>query len=212
MNFTQFFWFSFEWPLYIHRVRINYRRISSRHNLSSKCRKIMKFVSITHSECSIWNGPTVATAISWEKRKPALEGNGCLTFCTWPPPSPDPTVCDFFLRGFIKDNVYVPPLPKTLPELRERINTAIGNVTQDMLERVWREWEYRLDICHVTRGAHIECIWGHYETANIPLSNGSNIMHFCSVFVKIWVAKSSNNLYAPCRQITDEDQIYLLRN
>jgi hypothetical protein len=47
--------------------------------------------------------------------------------------------CDFFLWRFVKDNVYVPPLPKTLPELRERINTAIGNVTQDKLERVWRE-------------------------------------------------------------------------
>ena len=22
----------------------------------------------------------------------------------------------------------------------------------------WREWEHRLDICRVTRGAHIECI------------------------------------------------------
>ena len=45
----------------------------------------------------------------------------------------DLTVCDFFVWGFVKDNVYVPPLPKTLPELRERINTAIRNVTQDML-------------------------------------------------------------------------------
>jgi len=80
------------------------------------------------------------------------------TFCTWPPRSPDLTVCDFFLWGFIKDNVYVPPLPKTLPELRKRINTAIENVTQDMLERVWREWEYRLDICHDTHGVHIKCI------------------------------------------------------
>ena len=80
------------------------------------------------------------------------------TFCTWPPQSPDLTVCDFFLWGFVKYNVHVPPLPKTVLELRERINTAIGNVTQDMLERVWREWEYRLDICRVTRGSHIECI------------------------------------------------------
>jgi len=74
------------------------------------------------------------------------------TFCTWPPWSPDLTMCDFFLWGFVKDNDYVPPLPKTLPELLERINTAIGNVTQDMRERVWREWEYGLDICCVTRG------------------------------------------------------------
>ena len=80
------------------------------------------------------------------------------TFGTWPPRSPDLTVCDFFLWGFVKDDVYVPPLPKTLPELRQGINTVIGNVTQDMLERAWREWEYRLDICRVTGGAHIECI------------------------------------------------------
>ena len=115
----------------------------------------MEFVSITHSERNIWDGPLVATAISREKRKPVLEGNGCLT---WPPRSPDLTVCDFFLLGSIKDNVYVPPLPKTLRELRQRIDIAIGNVTQDKLEKVWREWGYRLDICRVTRGAHIECI------------------------------------------------------
>jgi len=30
-------------------VSINYRRILLRHNLSRKCRKIVKFVSITHS-------------------------------------------------------------------------------------------------------------------------------------------------------------------
>ena len=142
----------------IYRVHINYRRISLHHNLSRKYRKIVKFVLITHSERNIWNGPIVDTAISWEKRKSVFEGNGCLTFCTWPPRSPDLTVCDFFLRGFVKDNVYVPPLPKTLPELRGRINTATGNVAQDMLERVWREWEYRLDICRVTRGAHVECV------------------------------------------------------
>jgi len=57
-----------------YRVRINYRRISLRHNLSRKCRQIVKFVSITHSECNIWNGPIAATAISREKRKPVLEG------------------------------------------------------------------------------------------------------------------------------------------
>ena len=55
--------------------------------------------------------------------------------CTWPPRSLELTVCDFFLWGFVKDNVYVPPLPKTLSGLRESINTATGNVTQDTLER-----------------------------------------------------------------------------
>jgi hypothetical protein len=63
----------------LYRVCINYRRISLHHNLSRKCRKIVKFVSITHSERDIWNGPIIATAISREKRKLVLEGNGCLT-------------------------------------------------------------------------------------------------------------------------------------
>jgi hypothetical protein len=62
-----------------YRVRINYRRISLRRNLSRKCRKIVKFMFVTHSERNIWNGAIDATAISREKRKPVLEGNGCLT-------------------------------------------------------------------------------------------------------------------------------------
>jgi hypothetical protein len=63
----------------IQRMRINYRRISLRHNLSKKCYKIVKFMSITHSERNIWNGSLVATAIPREKRKLVLEGNGCCT-------------------------------------------------------------------------------------------------------------------------------------
>ena len=63
-----------------YRMRINYRRISLLHNLSRKCRKIVKFVSITRSERNVWNGPIVATAISREKRKLLLEGTGCFTY------------------------------------------------------------------------------------------------------------------------------------
>jgi hypothetical protein len=45
-----------------YRVCINYRRISLRHNLSTKCRKIVKFMSVIHSERDIWYGLMVATA------------------------------------------------------------------------------------------------------------------------------------------------------
>ena len=33
---------------------------------------------------------------------------------------------------------------------------ALETVTQDMLQRVWQELDYRLDVCRVTGGAHIE--------------------------------------------------------
>jgi hypothetical protein len=59
---------------------INYRRISLRRTLSRKCRKIVKFVSITHSKRNIWNGPIVAIAISREKRKLVLELRSILKF------------------------------------------------------------------------------------------------------------------------------------
>ena len=35
----------------------------------------------------------------------------------WPPQSPDLTPCDFFLWGYIKDHVFVPPMPCDLPQL-----------------------------------------------------------------------------------------------
>jgi len=34
-------------------------------------------------------------------------------------------------------------------------------VTPDMLQRVWSELEYRIDVCRVTKGGHIECVWYH---------------------------------------------------
>ena len=54
----------------------------------------------------------------------------------WPPRSPDLTPCDFILWGFVKDSVYVPPLPMSLSELRDRITHALQTITADMLHRV----------------------------------------------------------------------------
>ena len=57
----------------------------------------------------------------------------------------------------MKDRVYVPPLPETVDELQERITAAVNSVTPDMLQSVWTELDYRIDICRVTRVGHIEC-------------------------------------------------------
>jgi len=54
------------------------------------------------------------------------------------------------------DQVYVPPLPTIIPELKERIRTIIETITADMLQTVWNELEYRVDVCRITKGAHIE--------------------------------------------------------
>ncbi|KAJ4434374.1 hypothetical protein ANN_22934 [Periplaneta americana] len=58
--------------------------------------------------------------------------------------------------SFINQQVYQPPLPPTIEYLRVRITEPIALVNGPMLQRVWQEIDYRLDVCRVTQGAHIE--------------------------------------------------------
>jgi len=62
----------------------------------------------------------------------------------------------FFQLCYVKDQVYVPPLPASIPELKVRIKTAIETITANMLQTVWNELDYRVDVCRITKGAHIE--------------------------------------------------------
>jgi hypothetical protein len=55
----------------------------------------------------------------------------------WPLRSPNLTPCHFFFWGFVKDTVFVPPLPANLRELRNRITAPVALVNHDMLTRVW---------------------------------------------------------------------------
>jgi len=47
-------------------------------------------------------------------------------------------------------------LPRDLADLKAQIIAAVKNIDAPMLTRVWQELEYRIDVCRVTRGAHIE--------------------------------------------------------
>ena len=82
--------------------------------------------------------------------------NDCGGFNNLPPRSSDTTPYDFFLWGYVKNQVYVPPLPASIPELKVRIRTAIQTITADMLQTVWNELDYRVAVCRITKGAHIE--------------------------------------------------------
>ena len=41
-------------------------------------------------------------------------------------------------------------------EMKVRIRTAIETITADMLQTVWNELDYSVDVCRITKGAHIE--------------------------------------------------------
>jgi hypothetical protein len=54
---------------------------------------------------------------------------------TTEPRSLDVTLCDFFLWGYVKYKVHVPPLSASITELKVRIRTSIETVTADY--RMW---------------------------------------------------------------------------
>jgi hypothetical protein len=100
-------------------------------------------------------------------------------FNNLPPRSPDATPCDFFLWGYVKDQVYVPPLPASILELKVRIRTAIETITADMLQTVWNKLDYCVDVCRVVllnKKIHIllsevYCVWQAVTTPTIILNN-----------------------------------------
>jgi hypothetical protein len=67
----------------------------------------------------------------------------------WPPRSPDLTPLDFFFAGLCEEHC----LPGYL---KACIREAVAMVTPNMLQAMWDEVEYRLDICPATKGAHTE--------------------------------------------------------
>jgi len=52
--------------------------------------------------------------------------------------------------------VYIPPFPTSIPGPKVRIRTAIETITADVLQTVWNELDYRVDVCRITKGARIE--------------------------------------------------------
>ena len=39
------------------------------------------------------------------------------------------------------------------------IRTAIETITADILQTVWNELDYRVDVCRITKGVHIEYLY-----------------------------------------------------
>ena len=59
-----------------------------------------------------------------------------------------------FMGGYAKDKVFSTPVPD-ITNLKARIRDSFTTITEDMLENTWRENDYRLDVLHATKGAHV---------------------------------------------------------
>ena len=75
----------------------------------------------------------------------------------WPPRSPDLTPCDFFLWGYLKNEVYTMP-PLNLEDLRLRIEVQVGILKErpDMIMRSFGSMQTRVNRCVERNGRHVE--------------------------------------------------------
>jgi hypothetical protein len=60
----------------------------------------------------------------------------------------------------VKDEVYLPQVSVTLKNLKNRIRRNTAKTVQPLLQDVWREVEYRLDVCVAVSGAYIKLAQG----------------------------------------------------
>jgi hypothetical protein len=154
-------------------IRGYHRR--NRHLVSSCCLKCNKTLKTSYSsKMELRLTGTIRSDITWIKIYHVVglpinrweHGTTC-----WPPRSPDLTPCDFFLWGYIKDRVFIPPLPVSLNELNQGITTAFASVDEDMFRSVWTELDSRIDICRVTKGSQIENLWLRYINLKTRTTN-----------------------------------------
>ena len=73
----------------------------------------------------------------------------------WPPRSPDLSVCDFFLWGYLKNRVYT-TRPRALDELKQRIQEEIRGTPAEMLQRAMGKLNGKLKECIRRGGRHLQ--------------------------------------------------------
>ena len=74
-----------------------------------------------------------------------------------PPHSPDLNPPDFYLWGYLKDNVYANH-PQTIPELKDSIAAAVNAISKEECRRVIENFARRVQVCLQRQGAHLEHI------------------------------------------------------
>lgn len=65
----------------------------------------------------------------------------------WPPRSPDLTIMDFHLWGYLKQKVYAEPLNNDLNTLKERIGAAIAGIPLQQIRSAYKEFKNRIEVC-----------------------------------------------------------------
>lgn len=112
-----------------------------------------------HSD--IWFQQDGATAHTSSKARAWLKsrfGNKVISHLTdfpWPARSPDLSPLDFFLWGYLKENVFRTK-PNNIDTLKEAIREILSSIDQDTMAAVIANFEKRVNLCIQQQGGHFE--------------------------------------------------------
>jgi len=73
------------------------------------------------------------------------------------------TPCDDFLWGYVKDKVFVPSQPVSIPDLKNRITAAVETITPDLLNRVSVAWSYSFISTSIYNSVHHTCKYNQLQ-------------------------------------------------
>jgi hypothetical protein len=99
---------------------------------------IMQFISLLNEERFCWlqqDGATSHTANSTMEMLKQFLDDRIISKNLWQPRSPDLTPPDYFLWGYLKQVVYS-NLLQTIEDLKQNIEVAISNISQETLKKV----------------------------------------------------------------------------
>ena len=74
----------------------------------------------------------------------------------WPPRSPDLTPMDFFLWGYVKEQLFRHHKPTTYDELKAAVREVFQSIPTDMLQRACRSVKKRIQLLQQENGGHFE--------------------------------------------------------
>ena len=126
---------------YFHEQGVNmdqhvYKRLLS-HSLFPDMKRVLGQVGF---EATVWqqDGAKPHTANSVMDYLDRVFGPNMLALRSrqgepWAPTSPDMSVCDFWLWGYLKEKVYR-PMPANLGQLKERIKQELSNIPIEMIK------------------------------------------------------------------------------
>jgi hypothetical protein len=135
----------------------------------------------------------------WRGRRqtvPPIPSAAVQALLGWPPSWPDLTLRDSFLWGYVKVSVFLPPVPQDVPEQLRKIIAAISELDRHMLQRVWAEMGYRIDVSR-HKGRTNRALMGYpKETWRISFS-------ICRLQVTILSVIQVYRFYEMCQGVMD---------